>query len=71
MDLIVGFHKVDGMNTVVVVVDRCTKYAMFIVALTMCTIEVAAELLYRNMVKYFGVPSDIVRDRDVQFTGKF
>jgi hypothetical protein len=32
---------------------------------------VAAELLYRNMVKYFGVPSDIVRDRDVQFTGKF
>ena len=71
MDFIVGFLKVDGMNTIMVVVDRFTKYAMFVAAPTVCTAEVAAELFYRNMVKYFGVPSNIVSDRDVRFTGKF
>jgi len=65
MDFIVGFPKVDGMNTIMVVVNRFTKYAVFVVAPMVCTAEVAAELFYRNMVKYFGVPSDIVSDRDV------
>ncbi|KAH0764792.1 hypothetical protein KY285_000663 [Solanum tuberosum] len=32
---------------------------------------VAAELFYKNVVKYFGVPSNIVSDRDTRFTGKF
>jgi IS30 family transposase len=71
MDFIVGFPKVDGMNTIMVVVDRFTKYAVFVAAPTACTGEVAAELFYRNVVKYFGVPSDIVSDRDVRFIGKF
>jgi hypothetical protein len=71
MDFIVGFPKVDGMNTIMVVVDRFTKYAVFVAAPTVCTAEVAAELFYRNVVKYFGVPSDIVSDRDVRFTGRF
>jgi len=62
MDFIVGFPKVDGMNTIMVVVDRFTKYAVFVAAPTMCTAEVAAELFYRNVVKYFGVPSDIISD---------
>jgi hypothetical protein len=71
MDFIVGFSKADGMNTIMVVVDRFTKYAVFIAAPTVRTTEVAAELFYRNVVKYFGVPSDIVSDRDVRFTGRF
>ena len=71
MDFIVGFPKVDGMNTIMVVVDRFTKYAVFVAAPTVCTAEVAAELFYRNVVKYFGVPSNIISDRDVRFTGRF
>jgi hypothetical protein len=65
MDFIVGFPKVDGMNMIMVVVDRYTKYAMFVAAPMMCTAEVATELFYRNVVKYFGVLSNIVNDRDV------
>jgi hypothetical protein len=65
MDFIVGFPKVDGMNTIMVVVNRFTKYVVFVVAPMVCIAEVAAELFYRNVVKYFGVPSDIVSDRDV------
>jgi len=71
MDFIIGFPKVDGMNTIMVVVDRFTKYAVFVAAPTMCTAEVVVELFYRNVVKYFGVPSDIISDRDVRFMGRF
>jgi len=46
MDLIVGFHRVDDMNTIVVLIDRCTKFAMFMVASTVCITEVAVELFY-------------------------
>jgi len=71
MDFIVGFPKVDGMNTIMVVVDRFTKYTVFMAAPMVCTAEVATELFYRNVVKYFGVPSNIVSDRDVRFTDRF
>ena len=36
-----------------------------------CTAEVAADLFYRNVVKYFGLPEDIVSDRNSRFTGLF
>lgn len=71
MDFIIGFPKVDGMNTIMVVIDRFTKYAMFVAAPTVCTAEVATKLFYCNVVKYFGVLSNIVNDRDVRFTGRF
>jgi hypothetical protein len=71
MDFIVGFPKVDGMNTIMVVVDRFTKYAVFMAASMVCITEVAAELFYRNVVKYSRVPSNIASDRDVRFTGRF
>ena len=29
------------------------------------TAEVAADLFYRNVLKYFGLPKDIVSDRDL------
>jgi hypothetical protein len=71
MDFIVGFPKVDDMNAVMVVMDRFSKYVVFIAAPSVCTAEVAARMFYRNVVKYFGVPTDIVSDRDARFTGRF
>ena len=44
---------------------------MFIVAPSTCTVEVADDLFYRNVVKYFGLPEDIVSDRDSHFIGRF
>jgi hypothetical protein len=46
MDFIVGFLKVDNINTIMVVVDRFTKYAVFVAAPTVCTSEVVVELFY-------------------------
>ena len=54
-----------------VVIDRFLKYAMFIVAPNTCTTEVATNLFYRNVVKYFSLPKYIMSDRDFCFTSSF
>ena len=36
-----------------------------------CIAEVATDLFYKNVMKYFGLPKDIVSDRDSQFTSWF
>ena len=54
-----------------VVVDRFSKYSVFIAAPELCSSEVAAGMFYKNVVKYFGVPTDIGSDRDTRFTGRF
>ena len=62
MDSITGLPKVKGMGSVFVVVDRYSKYAVFMAAPSTCTAKVAADLFYKNVVKYFGLPEDIVND---------
>ena len=54
-----------------VVVDRFSKYSIFVPAHKLCSSEVAADLFYKHVVKYFGVPADIVSDRDTRFTRRF
>lgn len=64
MDFIVGFPEVKGMSSVLVVVDRFSKYVIFIPVPNACTAEVVAELISKHVVKLFGLPRDIVSDRD-------
>ena len=47
MDFIVGFPEVKGMKSILVVVDRFSKYAVFIPAPNACTANVAAELIFK------------------------
>ena len=69
MDFITRLPKMKRMGSVFVVIDQLSKYAVFIVAPSTCIAEVAADLFYRNVVKYFGLPKDKVSDRDSHFTG--
>ena len=71
MDFITGMPKVKAMGSIFVVVDRFLKYAMFMAAPSTCTAEVVVDLFYKNVVKYFGLPKDIVSDRDSRFTDRF
>ncbi|RVW75511.1 Transposon Tf2-2 polyprotein [Vitis vinifera] len=71
MDFITGFPKVRDFKSVFVVVDRFSKYVVFIPAPDTCPAEEAAKLFFSNVVKHFGLPRDIVSDRDARFTGKF
>ena len=71
MDFITRFPKVRDFKSVFVVVDRFSKYAVFIPAPDACPAEEAAKLFFSNVVKHFGLPKDIVSDRDARFTGRF
>ncbi|KAG6482741.1 hypothetical protein ZIOFF_059379 [Zingiber officinale] len=53
------FLKVDGMSFIMVVVDRFSKYTIFIAAPSACPLDVIAELFYRHVVKFFSLPNDI------------
>ena len=70
MDFISGFPRVDGKASIMVVVDRFSKYGICIAAPTLCSSEIAVELFYKHVVKNFGVPLDIVSDRDARFTDR-
>ncbi|KAK4397848.1 RNA-directed DNA polymerase [Sesamum angolense] len=41
------------------------QYGIFIVASHACPAETIAELFFKNVTKYFGVPQDIISDKDV------
>ncbi|KAL3535722.1 hypothetical protein ACH5RR_004183 [Cinchona calisaya] len=71
MDFIVGLPKSDGCQTIMVVVDRFSKYGTFITASKDCPADEAARLFMKHIVKYWEVPRTIVSDPDLQFTGKF
>ncbi|KAG6515906.1 hypothetical protein ZIOFF_026344 [Zingiber officinale] len=71
MDFISGFPKVDDMSSIMVVVGKFSKYAIFIAAPSACPSDVDAELFYRHVVKFFDLPNDIVSDRDTRFTRRF
>ena len=70
MDFIVSLPKSEGCGSILVVVDRFTKYATFIPAPTDCNAEEAARLFLKHVVKYWGIPKSIISDRDTRFTGK-
>ena len=71
MDFIMGLPKSEGCNIIMVVVDRFSKYGIFIPAPAKCPAEVAAPLFLKHVVKYWGLPKTIVSDRDGCFTGRF
>ncbi|CAL1380625.1 unnamed protein product [Linum trigynum] len=71
MDFIIGLPKVEGCGSIMVVVDRFSKYGVFIAGPKDMTAEDAARLFFKHVVKYWGIPVSIVSDRDGRFTGKF
>ncbi|KAL0326527.1 UNVERIFIED_CONTAM: hypothetical protein Sangu_1730700 [Sesamum angustifolium] len=71
MNYISGLPKVGDLGSIIVVVDRLSKYATFIVAPKYVTAKGTAHLFFKHLVKYWGLPKDIVSDRDSHFTGVF
>jgi hypothetical protein len=68
LDLITGLPKSNEKDAILVVVDKLTKYAHFIATNTEVTALQSAELLLKRVVKYFGLPSRIIGDRDPRWT---
>ena len=62
MDFINGFPKVEGFGSVLVVVDRFSKYVVFIPTPSECPVEEATSIFFSNVVKHFEMPEDILND---------
>ena len=71
MDFIVSLPRSEGYGTIMVVVDRFSKYATFIPATKECPADESARLFLKHIVMHWGLPRNIVSDRDGRFTGKF
>ena len=52
-------------------VDRFSKYALFIPALSECPAEEAVQIFFSNVVKNFRMLEDIVSNRNTRFIGRF
>ncbi|GKE33927.1 putative nucleotidyltransferase, ribonuclease H, partial [Tanacetum coccineum] len=71
MDFITCLPKSKGSESIIVVVDRFSKYETFIAASPDVTADDTAKLFFKNVVNYWGVPHVIVSDRDPRCTGNF
>jgi hypothetical protein len=71
MDFVEGFPKVGGKMVVMIVVDRFSKYAHFIVLHHPYIALTVAQAFFDQVVHLHGIPNSIVSDRDPIFTSNF
>ena len=71
MDFITGMPEVDDLGSILVVVDRFSKYAVFMTTQQSYTANVVVELFLKHVVKIFRLSKDMISDRNARFTNKF
>ncbi|KAL4019190.1 hypothetical protein IC575_022834 [Cucumis melo] len=71
MDFIEGLPRAGGMNVIMVVVDRLTKYAYFITLKHPFSAKQVALTFIDKIVRRHGIPNSIITDRDKIFLSNF
>ena len=72
MDLITGLPERRGHNAILTIVDQgCSRAAIFLPCHTTITGPGVVQLYFDNVVRWFGLPSKIISNRDPRFTSQF
>jgi hypothetical protein len=71
MDFITELPESNGYDSILVIVDKLTKYATFIPTHSSVNEEATAKLFFEHIVSKYGIPRQIVSDRDSRWTGTF
>jgi transposase InsO family protein len=70
MDFVEQLPKSSGYDSILVIIDRLTKWAIFVPTTSRITSAKLAELLLDHLVSQHGLPTTIVSDRGSKFTSK-
>lgn len=71
MDFVEGLPKSKGTDTILVIVDKLTKYCHLIPLSHPFTANKVAMVVIDTVIKLYGVPSSIISDRDSIFMSSF
>ena len=71
MDFIVGLPKAGGVNVIMVVVNRLTKYAYFITLKHPFSAKKVAATFIDKVVRRHDIPKSIISDRDKIYLSNF
>lgn len=71
LDFIVGLPSPNSFDTILVVVDKFSKYSHFIALSHPFTAKTVAALFCREIVRLHGIPRSILSDRNVVFLSAF
>ena len=71
MDFIETLPKSDNYDSILVIIDRASKQAIFIPTYTTITSEQLAQLFVIHVFSKHGVPSHVTSDRGSEFVSQF
>jgi hypothetical protein len=67
MDMTTGLPKSSGFDSILVFVDRFTKYVVFVPTIATLDTKGFAKLFIQHIVTFHGMPDEVVSDRGSQF----
>ncbi len=70
VDFITDLPVSDGNTCIFVIIDRFSKFCHLIPLAGLPTALQTAELIFNQVVRYYGIPEDIVSDRGPQFISR-
>lgn len=71
MDFIPELPNSNGYDNILVIVDKLTKYGIFIPCNTNINEEETARLFFKHIISKFGIPRQVISDRDTRWRNDF